>query len=63
MPVVAFNVVYEWGDGQTGQTSTSHVVGLEPSNPSAKMAPFRLDLGPRVYRSVGQRRTELERML
>ena len=55
IPMVAFNVVYEWGDGRTGQTSMSYLVGREPEKPSTKMGAFRLDLGPRVYRSVGQR--------
>jgi hypothetical protein len=47
--------VYEWGEGRTGQTSMSYLVGREPETPSTKMGAFRLDLGPRVYRSVGQR--------
>jgi hypothetical protein len=56
IPVVAFNVLYEWGDGHTGQTALSYVVGREIGSASEKMGPFRLDLGPRLYRSVGQRR-------
>ena len=60
IPVLAFNAVYEWGDGQQGQTATSFVVGRETNPPAEKMAPFRLDLGPRIYRTVGQRRNELE---
>jgi hypothetical protein len=55
IPMVAFNVIYEWGDGKSGQTSMSYLVGREPGTPSQKMGPFRLDQGPRVYRSVGQR--------
>lgn len=55
IPMVAINVVYEWGEGRTGQTSMSYLVGREPETPSTKMGAFRLDLGPRVYRSVGQR--------
>jgi hypothetical protein len=61
IPTVAFNLLYEWGRGKTGQTCTSHVVGREPEKPSEKMAPFRLDLGPRTYRSVGQRPSTLAR--
>jgi hypothetical protein len=63
VPVVAFNVVYEWGNGRTGQTSMSYVVGREPQQPSEKMGAFRLDLGPRLYRSVGQRQTSLARIV
>ena len=59
IPLVAFNVVYEWGDGKSGQTSMSYLVGREPDVPSDKMGAFRLDLGPRVYRSVGQRPSQV----
>jgi hypothetical protein len=58
IPVVAFNVLYDWGDGRAGQTALSYVVGRETGAESEKMGPFRLDLGPRLYRSVGQRRNE-----
>jgi hypothetical protein len=61
IPTIAFNLLYEWGRDKVGQTCSSHVVGREPEQPSEKMAPFRLDLGPRVYRSVGQRPSALAR--
>jgi hypothetical protein len=61
IPTIAFNLLYEWGRGKLGQTSSAHVIGREPENPSAKMGPFRLDLGPRVYRQVGQRPSALVR--
>jgi len=63
IPMVAFNVLYEWGEGKTGQTSMSYIVGREAPTPSEKMGAFRLDLGPRVYRSVGQRQTTLARIV
>ena len=59
IPTVAFNVVYEWGANKTGQTSMAYVVGREAETPTEKMGAFRLDLGPRLYRSVGQRQTKL----
>jgi hypothetical protein len=59
IPLVAFNVIYEWGEGKSGQTSMSYLVGREPDTPSDKMGAFRLDLGPRVYRSVAQRPSEV----
>ncbi len=59
VPVVAVNVAYDWAGGGRGRTSLSWLVGREPETPSAKMGPFRLDLGPRIYRSVGQRPTRL----
>jgi hypothetical protein len=61
IPTVAFNLLYNWGRDKAGQTCSSHVVGREPDTPSEKMAPFRLDLGPRIYRSVGQRPSALAR--
>ena len=54
VPMVAINVAYDW-EGGSGRTSRSWLVGREPETPSAKMGAFRLDLGPRVYRQVGQR--------
>ncbi len=62
IPMVAFNIVYDWGERETGQTSRCFVVGREPDSPSERMGPFRLDLGPRVYRSIGQRPTALARI-
>jgi hypothetical protein len=59
VPVVAVNVAYDWAGGGRGRTSRSWLVGREPGKPAAKMGPFRLDLGPRIYRSVGQRPTRL----
>jgi hypothetical protein len=62
IPMVAFNIVYDWGEGESGQTSRCFVVGREPDSPNERMGPFRLDLGPRVYRSIGQRQTALARI-
>jgi hypothetical protein len=61
IPVIAVNVLYDWGDGRTGQTSKSYVVGRELEQPSAKMGAFRVDLGPRIWRTVGQRQHKLAR--
>lgn len=59
IPVLAVNVVYDWGSGRTGQTSKSYVIGRELGDESEKMGAFRLDLGPRIYRTVGQRQHSL----
>ncbi|HYJ31330.1 MAG TPA: hypothetical protein VEW25_13450 [Allosphingosinicella sp.] len=59
IPVLAVNVLYDWGEGRTGQTSKSYVVGRELGEESQKMGAFRLDLGPRIYRTVGQRQHSL----
>lgn len=55
VPMVAINVAYDWAEGGSGRTSRSWLVGREAEVPSEKMGPFRLDLGPRIYRSVGRR--------
>jgi len=55
VPVIAVNALYDWGEGRTGQTSKSYVVGRELQQPSDKMGAFRVDQGPRVWRTVGQR--------
>jgi hypothetical protein len=61
IPVIAVNALYDYGDGQTGQTSKSYVVGRELEEPSEKMGAFRIDQGPRIWRSVGQRQHKLAR--
>jgi hypothetical protein len=62
VPMVAINVAYDWAGGGTGRTSRSWLVGREAESPQAKMGPFRLDLGPRIYRSVGRREAKLVRV-
>lgn len=61
IPVVAVNALYECGDGRTGQSSKSYVVGRELQTPSEKMGAFRVDQGPRIWRTVGQRPHKLAR--
>jgi hypothetical protein len=52
VPLVGVNALYRWGGGE-GQTSASYVVGRDTQG--EKMAPLRLDLGPRVFRGLGAR--------
>lgn len=52
VPVLAINLLYAW-DGGSGQTATSHVVGIDRGE-GAKMAPFRLDGPPRMHEGVSQ---------
>jgi MYXO-CTERM domain-containing protein len=54
IPMIAVNALYDWGEGQTGQTSKSYVVGRELEQ-NEKMGAFRVDLGPRIWKTVGQR--------
>jgi hypothetical protein len=52
VPLIAFNTLYGWSNGD-GQTSASYLLGRDGKG--EKMGPFRLDLGPRVFRNVGAR--------
>nr|WP_295665915.1 hypothetical protein [Sphingomonas sp.] len=54
VPVFSVNIFYRWGDSGHGQTAAAWVIGIERDT-GAKMAPFRLDAGPRMYDAVGQR--------
>ena len=61
IPVVAVNILYEWGEGRSGQSAKSYVVGRELEEQSEKMGAFRVDQGPRIWRTVGQRQHKLAR--
>jgi hypothetical protein len=64
IPVIAVNALYDYDDGRTGQTSKSYVVGREleqAGEKSEKMGAFRVDQGPRIWRTVGQRQHKLAR--
>lgn len=61
IPTVAIRIVYQWGSGRSGQVHKSYLIGIENEKSPEKMGPFRLDLGPRIYRSVGGRQIELAR--
>jgi hypothetical protein len=56
VPMIAFNALYGWGGGE-GQSSASYLVGKTTGG--EKLAPFRLDLGPRVFRNLDAREHEL----
>jgi len=53
VPILGFNTLYRFGE-KLGQTSASFIVGRGGSD-GGKMAPIRLDLGPRVFRGLSQR--------
>jgi hypothetical protein len=61
IPMVAVNALYDWGEGRMGQTSKSYIIGRELEEPSDKMGAFRVDQGPRIWRTVGQRPHNLAR--
>ena len=52
VPLIAFNTLYRWSKGE-GQTSAAYLLGREGQG--EKLAPFRLDLGPRIFRKLGTR--------
>ena len=53
VPLVGFNTLYRAGASE-GQTSASYIVGRGGED-GGKMAPLRLDLGPRIFRGLGAR--------
>ncbi|WP_205518089.1 hypothetical protein [Sphingorhabdus sp. Alg239-R122] len=55
VPVAHFVLEYTDGKGEIRRERHSFIVGREHEPPRAKMAPFRLDLGPRTFHGVGQR--------
>lgn len=57
VPLAGFNTLYRWGSSSEGQTSASYLVGKVTNG--EKLAPFRLDLGPRVFRRLAAREHEL----
>jgi hypothetical protein len=53
VPMVGFNILYRFGSGD-GQASASFLVG-RGSEEDEKLSPFRIDLGPRVFRGLASR--------
>ena len=53
VPLVAFNILFRSTIGE-GQASASFLVGRGNDN-DEKLAPFRLDLGPRIFRGLSAR--------
>lgn len=56
VPLIAFNALYSWGRGE-GQSSCSFLIGTRTK--SEKLGPFRLDLGPRIFRNLAAHEYEL----
>ena len=53
VPLVGFNILYRFGSGD-GHASASFLVGRGDEN-ADKLAPFRIDLGPRIFRGLSSR--------
>lgn len=54
VPVMAADLTYEWDSG-SDSVKLACMVGREARPPTPKMAPLRLDLGPRSFAPLGQR--------
>lgn len=54
VPVFVADLAYE-SSGQTEKAKIACLVGKETQPPASKMAPFRIDLGPRSFAPLGQR--------
>jgi hypothetical protein len=52
VPLIALNATYAWGGGE-GQTSAAWLLGRDTKG--EKLGPFRVDLGPRIFRGLGAR--------
>ena len=59
IPLARFEVEFQDNAGTTEEHAASFIVGQEHEPPRAKMAPFRLDLGPRNFEPVGQRAVQI----
>lgn len=57
VPVLAMKAEYRWGEnvGAPGVATAAHMIGIDRGE-GAKMAPFRLDSGPRMHPEVAQRK-------
>jgi hypothetical protein len=52
VPLLAFNAFYRRGSGEA-QSSVAYLVG--PATKAEKLAPFRLDLGARLFEGLAAR--------
>ena len=55
IPLAHFDVTYKDDKGSEHHQRSSFIIGREYEPPRTKMAPFRLDQGPRRFGPVGQR--------
>jgi len=57
VPLLGFNALYRFGASSEAQTSASYLVGKQTKG--EKLAPFRLDLGARIFRGLAAREHNL----
>ena len=53
VPLMGFNILYRFG-GAEGQASASYLVG-RGNEEDEKLAPFRIDQGPKIFRGLSSR--------
>jgi hypothetical protein len=53
VPLVGFNILYRFGSGDA-HSAASFLVG-RGNEEDEKLAPFRIDLGPRIFRGLASR--------
>ena len=56
VPLIAFNLLYR-SSGEEAQTSTSYLVGIDTRG--EKLAPFRIDQGPRLFTDLAARELDV----
>lgn len=56
VPMIGVTALFAWSGG-AGQTSVSYLIGK--TTKGEKLAPFRLDLGPRIFRNLEAREHDL----
>jgi hypothetical protein len=56
VPVIGFNALFKWSGGD-GQTSASYIIGRDGNGDT--LAPFRADVGAKVFRDVSAREHSL----
>ncbi|WP_294136619.1 hypothetical protein [Sphingobium sp.] len=60
IPLAAFDASYHWGPEEAeplghGRTARAFILGQDQEPPAERLAPFRLDQGPRQYRRAATR--------
>ncbi|MEJ7927896.1 hypothetical protein WG908_14160 [Sphingobium sp. AN641] len=57
IPLIAFDVHYRWDAAQGGRSGGAWIVGQEQDPPAPRLAPLRMDQGPRQFPRPGGRAT------
>lgn len=55
VPLALFDAHYRWSEADEGRLARSFLVGQEPAQGGDRLAPLRMDMGPRQYRQPAAR--------